>query len=303
MKKNKCDNCGQFQLGFSELINYTSKKLCSHCYNSLFDGILYDIIKMEIPHTDEIIYLPLKKNLEKEIEENDQITDVKSLIKIWSEIKWGYIEKFNISVISKKLMIEEAVDEDDFDEEIIECTEFDIFCFKSLSIKSYLYSQPWDEEPEDNYYSSYFAIDCMVGQIYNKDFTYSKCDWCEKNICEQNPFNGWVTQFRDVNNNEERICLKCLQESILVMGIPEESFEQNKIPSEAMFYSHSELKEFNWELYKSDIRIQTIDDTENMNQICLKLLNKEKKVLLDLSSMSIGGLEGYLNIYIKNNKN
>lgn len=53
-------------------------------------------------------------------------------------------------------------------------------------------------------------------------------DSCDREICEQNPSNGWHIQYRDYDG--DRLCLRCYKDLILENGIDREKLEDGKIP-------------------------------------------------------------------------
>lgn len=99
--------------------------------------------------------------------------------------------------------------------EIVKCEETVLPIYKHFALESELYNTPWQENPNENeYFSCYDAIQAYKGQYYSKDYSYFTCSCCEREICQQNPANGWMTQYRFISDYE-MVCLKCLQDEYL----------------------------------------------------------------------------------------
>lgn len=103
-------------------------------------------------------------------------------------------------------------------EEIVECDETNLKLFKELADKYGMYRTPFDENPTDYYFAHYYFWDCYKGEYYSKDFQYKICPECDRYICEQNPANGWVTQFRSLPEDDdeymEPLCNRCIEQMI-----------------------------------------------------------------------------------------
>ena len=65
------------------------------------------------------------------------------------------------------------------------------------------------------------------------DFAYFTCHKCEREICEQNPKQGYHLQYRDYDG--QMTCLKCYQDLIIENGVEREKLEEGFIPG--MFFS------------------------------------------------------------------
>lgn len=286
VKVEYCEECNQSAL--FGLVQFGNKRICTQCHkNYLSAG--GDIIEMYIDETSETIYLPLAENLESEGYESTE-----ELLTKWGLSDWGFHNKVDVKVIPKDLLLQEYPNINLQD--IVKCNEFwGVYCFRDLAIKSHLYDTPWDAVPEDAYYSCLFALYCNKGEIYSKDFAYFDCPDCGRTICEQNPANGWMTQYRYIN--DEQVCLSCLQKKTLVTGILiEEDTTFKEATAYAMFYNYNELSENGW-INEGDYKDEYID----WNKV--KQLAKTNYILINIDRSAIGGLEYYWSLYIKTKKN
>jgi hypothetical protein len=179
----------------------------------------------------------------------------------------------------------------------VTCRHCDAEVLKEHAWRSDLYDTPWDKKPEDAWYCSGYCYDAQQGRIYSKDFNYFECDVCGRNICEQNPRNGWHTQVRGLE--EEQVCLKCYEEHIIEHGIDRGSFEDNKI--NGMFLETSEIEAAGYKQVEGFVykQIQGEEDAEPYCKKALELIDVGYTVLTDYERMAIGGLEGYVTMYAR----
>jgi len=297
----QCEKCGQKVFDGTELIQYKGKLLCSQCYQKEHEDMNdWDnprlAIRMEI--ADEEIILPFAENAE---EWND--LSVKEayheLVKKWSAEKWGYYE-----TAYRFKLVEVTEEQVNNPEDTVECAEFwGVYAYKELAIKSDLYLTPFDDEPEDAYYSSNFAYDCTYGRIYSKDFAFFQCDECGRDICQQNPSNGWMGQMHIIGDGDMTVCNKCYEESTLQNGINEE-FDGTTIPGQ--FYNYQDIEEAGWEIVHESVLAGSgytgYADPNNAISKIQKLIDEDWLVLVNYEHMAIGGLGGYVSIYKKSKK-
>jgi len=102
----------------------------------------------------------------------------------------------------------------------------------------YVYETPWDEEETEKHFCS---EECEEAYLYTGDFSYFLCERCLREICSQNPSNGWHIQYREYDG--EIICLKCYQEAILKDGVEREKLEKGIIPGMFFSWDNREAKE------------------------------------------------------------
>lgn len=285
----KC-NCGQ--LSFSdELYKFGSEELCAVCYH-IKKQQATQIIKLYFSYTDETVYLPLAENLE-----NSDFETAEELIKDWSSKDWGFTEKPAICLSS--LEEENLVLNDP--EDTFECAEFwKLYAFSELAIVAEWYDRPFDENPSELKFSSYFAEDCMKGEIYSKDFAYFHCNCCGRTICEQNPSNGWMTQYRW--QNDEQICLSCYEEQIFDHGIDIEKVQAGELPG--MFLNDSEIIEAGYEKYNGTLlaghgRWSDYCSPEVAKEVILELDKQGLQVVINYQALSIIGNGGYVTLWVK----
>ena len=126
------------------------------------------------------------------------------------------------------------------------------------------------------------------------DHRYMECPACERMVLMH---NGWRPYFK--MDNDEKICVKCYQESRLEDGEPAETFETGKISGD--FYNHADLPAHGWGNVPGFHGV-FISSASSANRFCtqaLKLIKEGHKVLVDYDSMGIGGGEGYVSLYCK----
>jgi len=176
-----------------------------------------------------------------------------------------------------------------------------------------LFDHPFDEEgkvryfhkelPEeiknskDNWGRHYEACDEIVTS--SGDFDYFTCDVCHRMVCEQNPSNGWMTQYRE--HFGDQICLKCYEEMILENGVDRKHFEEGKL--EGMFFSGNNHEPLDAG-YLIDERVHNVrvagsDKAKEICKIALDYIDKGGKVIIGYESMAIGGIEGYVTLFYK----
>ncbi len=181
--------------------------------------------------------------------------------------------------------------------ETVTCRHCDAEVPKEHALKSDLYDTPWDSAPEDAWYCSPYCYDAQQGRMYSKDFNYFYCESCDRNICEQDPSNGWHVQVRYLD--EEPICLKCYEAHILEHGIDRESFENGAL--QGMFLEVSELEDAGYEQVDGfvDRHIRGSDDATPYCAKAIELIDAGYTVITDYERMAIGGLEGYVTMYAR----
>jgi hypothetical protein len=281
---------------------------------------------------DEVVMLlPFIENLEEAgIDDWDYETEEEALELLntkWSDkSRWDYSERttFTLKLIDAytereaeeigrqlELFIREKAIELPMlptSDKTAKCEEFEIVCFKENMWTQEMWSRPFDNIPEDCHFSCYYAYDCHIGRIYSKDFAYFDCECCGRTICEQNPSNGWMTQFRIVNECEY-ICLKCYEEDLFKNGIDlDEVLRTETIPG--MFFNTDDLKREGFEVFDDmdgvmvgSGRVGYSDPNNFFSRIKNKYDElKSKIVIFEYDSMSIGGLGGYVTVWAKDKK-
>ena len=189
-----------------------------------------------------------------------------------------------------------------------------------------LYDTPWDDTPRmvwvhgenhhadgdyqpntfaDRHYKEGLGIkrgypygDCLdlLSDTGYADFRYFECVDCGRMVCEQNPCNGWHSQYRDTE--EGQICLKCYETAILRDGVDREALESGKLPG--MFFSrgNSEATEAGFAVVEGFEDV-FIGDPQPTIDKALSLIDAGNKVVIAYESMAIGGLEGYVTLLAK----
>lgn len=299
-----CDRCKQS--AFIDLFHHwKDQQVCADCFQRLSDDLYsWDnnniAIKLEIGsdcYDYETIYLPFIDNAEQINDIDPDIHTVKEAVKIlkaeWEGSKWGYYG--NVSDI-------ELVDIRDIEPKInpletITCSEFDIYIYKDLAFEYDLYDCPFDYSPNDMIFSCDYAIRCMIGEIYSKDFMYEYCEGCGRYVCAQDPANGWHSQVHYGDGFVE--CNKCYEERTLAEGINDDF--NNNIPGQ--FYNDLDIKSNGWLLYEGRLLAGSgrvgYSNPNNVIDKISALIDKDTKVLINYEDMAIGGLGGYVSIYTK----
>jgi hypothetical protein len=161
-----------------------------------------------------------------------------------------------------------------------------------------LYDTPWDEKPKVRYFHS---EECEEAYTKSGSFDYAECEKCGRTVCEQNPANGWMWQFR---NHPELgyIDLRCYQKAILEHGQPRSDFTGSQIRGGMFFcWNNTEAREAGFEEVSdySDFFVQTKDAARDFNRKALELIDSGHKVIIAMERMAIGNLEGYITLMSK----
>jgi len=285
------------------------------------------------PAYDEevVMLLPFIENLEEAgIDDWDYETEEEALellIAKWKKSSWDYNKQTTFTLklidaytekeakeIGKQLELfirEKAIELPmlPISDRTAKCEEFGIVCFKENMYTFDMWSRPFDSAPEETNFSCYHAYDCMIGNVYSKDYRYFTCECCDRTICEQNPSNGWHVQCRIVNECEQ-ICLKCYEKDLFENGVDlDEVLEKETIPG--MFFNTSDLTKNDFYVFNNmggvlvgsgysgsrspDVFFNTL--RENYEEL------KTKIIIFEYDSMAIGGLGGYVTVWVKDKNN
>jgi hypothetical protein len=245
-------------------------------------------IEMEIGSgfTDyETIQVPLVENCR---EEDKPFRELKER---WESASWGFEgEVKNLRIVTAD--VKEPT-------KTRRCDEFwDLWLYDEKALKSDFYARPFDENPEDLWFSSIYAIECHKGTVYSKDFAYFDCESCGRTICGQNPSNGWHVQGHMHDGWWE--CNRCYEERVLENGINDD-FDGDTIPGQ--FFDTNEILEAGWQENELDLLAGSgyrgYRDPQYVIDKIQDLIDNGYKVLVNYESMAIGGLGGYVSIYTK----
>lgn len=268
---------------------------------------------------EERVVVPFASNIDDEF--NQSVHDFEGgeteafaeLKKKWEDKEWGYYAKVTVEKLINVYERSEITSDlsdipedqilDNLDEDV--CSEFyGLQCFSALMIDPELYSRPFDNSPNGNRYSCQFAVDCDKGEIYSKDFAYSTCDSCDRTICQQNPSNGWMYQFHDYE--DIRICNKCFEEQMFEKGLDLDEILRTK-QLDGGFFNKADLEKAGFEIADDLDGVMVgsghsgYSDPKNF----FDRLNKKrdelsgKKIILSFESMAIGGMGGYVTVWVK----
>lgn len=297
--KFTCDNCGQTSF-VESTYEYDGETVCHSCYQKKTEAYYnWDNAKnlaIQFMVEEQEVNVPLMDNLEKEEIYDDDYPNVleafQALKDIWEHESWGY---GNTHVSGVKLIPVSDLNLKN-PREIVECEEFDLWIYKELACESELYDRPFDETPETHYFCCVHAADCYEGSVYSKDFSYQPCDSCNRMVCVQNPSNGWHSQY----HYETGECNKCYEERTLKEGINED-YNGESFPGQ--FYDEDDIRKHGWKLERENVQVGmghfTTTGVEHAHELIRRLIDKDYKVLINIQSMAIGGLGGYLDVYTK----
>jgi hypothetical protein len=160
----------------------------------------------------------------------------------------------------------------------------------------YVYETPWDDAPIEKIFCS---DNCAETYLYEPPFAYFWCSLCEREICEQNPMNGWHIQHRTYDG--EPVCLSCYRDLILENGVEIEKLAAGQIPgmffnsgnTDAKAAGYREVPGFS-NFFVSD-RIQA----DAFCRKALDLMDADKKVIVGYERLALGGEEGYVTLMVK----
>ena len=285
---------------------------------------------------DVIMLLPFEENLENEsIYEWDYESDEEALELLtakWSKPgHWDYYEKTTVT-----LKLIDAYTEKEAEEigrqlelfirekqielpilpkstETAKCESFEIICFKENMWTHDMWSRPFDSAPEECNFSCGYAYDCMVGTVFSKDYAYFDCDCCGRTICEQNPSNGWMVQYRWMNEDNgygDKVCLRCYKEYLFQNGVDLDDVLERQTIS-GMFFNTSDLEREGFTVLDGMDGCMVgsgYSGYSDPNNFFNKLKSryeelKDKIVIFEYESMAIGGLGGYVTVWVKDRIN
>lgn len=168
-----------------------------------------------------------------------------------------------------------------------------------------LFDTPWENVPHVRYvckvapqklrdHYCYGTCLQLLTDTSWSDFRYFYCSDCGRMICEQNPSNGWHTQYRVIH--DEQICLRCFERHVLENGVDRETLEEGHL--QGMFFSNDnhEPIEAGYEHIR-DVFVQS--NAESVCEELLGLIDQGHKVLIGYESMAIGGGEGTVSLWVK----
>lgn len=161
-----------------------------------------------------------------------------------------------------------------------------------------LYDTPWESSPRRVFFHS---DECEEAYTRSGSFDYIDCEGCGRTVCEQNPRNGWMAQFRD-HADLGYVCLKCYETEILENGQPRVDFQGNRIGG-GMFFSGDNHEPLNTGFESvpdfTDYFVNSSEEAARYNRHALDLFDTGQKVLTAYERLAIGGLEGYITMMSK----
>jgi hypothetical protein len=163
----------------------------------------------------------------------------------------------------------------------------------------YAYDTPWDDTPRTFYFCS---DDCGDSFMYEEPFAYFWCDGCDREVCEQNPSNGWHLQFREYE--DRKVCLRCYKDLILENGVERDKIEEMKIPGMFFDWGNRMALEAGYREVSgfTDFHVNSQETAERFRSKALELMDRGYKVVIGYEKMAIGGSEGYVTLMVKRDR-
>lgn len=159
--------------------------------------------------------------------------------------------------------------------------------------RDWVYHTPWEDNPHEIRFCS---ENCEEEYLHSGDFSYFYCEGCNREVCEQNPRNGWMIQYR-ITNDSEQVCLRCYEEDILKNGQPDEDYEGDKING-GMFFSYGNLEPLraDYETLLEDFFIGSSQAAAEYNKMARDYINQGYQLITCYERLAIGGLEGTITL-------
>lgn len=118
-------------------------------------------------------------------------------------------------------------------------------------------------------------------------------------ICAQNMDNGHESYIRR-DEDDCVLCVECKIQQLLDEGY---SFEEVDDTISGEFINVAELEEKGFKQIESSTRIQSNQDAFDFNTKCKEYYDKRNVIFVRLTSLGIPGIEGYVELWIKDKKN
>lgn len=166
-----------------------------------------------------------------------------------------------------------------------------------------IYDDPWATKPrtvavhaDNDNDGGGTCLDKLTDTSWS-DFRYQVCPVCGRMVIMQCLSNGWRSYFKELNGEE--VCIRCYQEDILADGHGAEPFEGGKIPGD--FFNATQLSANGWAPVPGfgDRHITGGDSVKRFCAEALLMIKNGYKVLVDYDMMGIGGGEGFVSLYAK----
>lgn len=165
---------------------------------------------------------------------------------------------------------------------------------KGVAVGADLYDTPWETKAKVRHFCSYLCLDSFTRAYDGGDFAYVTCSGCCREICQQNPSNGYHWQFRYDEKSGEDICLKCYESDLMEHGHPRERIEGNQCPG--MFHDRNELIDAGW-IKEGEYFLRSYVGTDCQRN-ALSLIDKGNIVIVNWERIGMG-LEGSVSLWYK----
>jgi hypothetical protein len=166
------------------------------------------------------------------------------------------------------------------------------------SFTRHVFETPWDEKETEKHFCS---EECETDYLHGGDFSYFTCGECEREIRGQNPRNGWHVQHRDYDG--ETVCLRCYEGLILENGMERGKLEKGLIPGMFFSWDNSEPLDAGYRQVPgfTGFFVRTERDAGRVIKKALALMDRGEKVVIGYERLAIGGDEGYVTLFEKDN--
>lgn len=172
------------------------------------------------------------------------------------------------------------------------CCECSKIIHENNIFVSDLHDTPWEIIPTTVYYCGEECRDAYLGITVSKGFAWFDCDECRRTICEQNPANGYMVQYRVVG--DDKVCLRCYQDKMLKEGVSLDRIKEGHL--DGMFFDRDELRKSGFT--EIDDYFINSSSKEAFLSIVARRLETEI-VCIDYVRLGHGGGEGTVSIWSK----
>ena len=204
--------------------------------------------------------------------------------------------KFDIPIPDlRQMVLDNTIECDECNEPVRKgskvCTEVEV------------YDRPFDDDTRtlilhfDPTYENYEVCSERIYDTSWSSFRYFNCEGCSRIVCEQNPSNGWHSQYRIVNECYQ-VCLRCYEENLLANGVDRESIENGELGGMFFSYGNPEPQAEGYEPL-GDRFVGRDSQAEAVRIEILNLIDTGYQVVIGYESMAIGGVEGTISLHSK----
>ncbi len=174
-----------------------------------------------------------------------------------------------------------------------------------------VYDSPWDEEPtiiwthDSERRPVPYAQSCTeaIEDSNLTDFHYFMCEGaCGRTVIARCPQNGWNSYVRIIDECEQW-CLACVEATLKEEGIAgfprelEKLFDYGRMFG--MFFNESELEGEGWSATKYRTFVTGEESAMRLAEEAERLHDQGRLIIIGYESLAIGGSEGYVTLFSK----